>query len=76
MLGHVLRADASDPMFQVSFNQDYEVVTDDARRSGRPRHHFLEDNIMSVYWDLFEEIYDESDLIHRTNLIQASAHAF
>ena len=70
ILGHVMRADASDPMFQVSFNGDFEIVVADGRRSGRPRQHFLETNMEDVYWDLYEDIYDETDLVHRTNLIQ------
>ena len=53
ILGHVLRADGADPMYQISFNDDCEVVVADERRSGWPRQHFLEENIQDVYWDLF-----------------------
>ena len=70
ILGHVIRADATDPMSRVSFNDEYEILVAEGRRSGRPRQHFLEDNIQNVYWDLFEEIYDETDIVHRTHLIQ------
>ena len=69
ILGHVIRADPADPMSSVSFTDEYEVVVTEGRRPGRPRQQFLEQNIQSVYWDLFEELYDETDEQQRTNLV-------
>ena len=77
LLGHILRADIHDPMFEISFNREFEIVTVGTRRAGRPRQHFLESNIQDVYWDLFQDIYEEADLEHRCNLIgQANERKF
>ena len=72
ILGHVIRADREDPMFKVSFDSSYEIVVTDGRRVGRPRQHFLEENINDVFWDLFAQVYDEADMQHRTDLVQSA----
>ena len=77
LLGHIFRADLDDPMLEISFNSEFEIVAAQTRRTGRPRQHFLESNIQDVYWDLFEDIYDEADYQHRCNLIeQANSRKF
>ena len=69
LLGHVLRADPEDPMFCVSFNENIAIVADNTRRSGKPRQHFLETNLGRVYWELFEDIYDDNILCHREIIV-------
>ena len=69
LLGHIIRADEDDPMFQVSFDNDFQVIADTHRRSGRPRQHLLEQNLKRVYYEYYGETYDESNILHRENIV-------
>ena len=62
-------------MSHVSFDVDGFIISPLSRRVGRPRQQFLQDNLTSAFYELFDETYDEDDLNHRI-MIQGAAYAY
>ena len=63
LLGHVMRCDEADPMYQVTFaNEGFNGY--DYRRVGRPRGHWAETTIKETFSEIEELEYEREDIDH------------
>ena len=68
-LGHILRADHDDPLYQATFKDEGSFNVYAKNRVGRPRGHWAEDTMNKAMQQLANGEFDREDPIHYIYLI-------
>ena len=64
LLGHTMRCEEKDPMFQVTFKGDGSFSGYDVLRVGRPRGHWAETTMSETFWEMEENEFERENIDH------------
>ena len=72
LLGHVMRCENSDPLYQVTFKDEGGYKQFDHKRVGRPRGHWAEETMKETMEWMEGAEFDKEDIYHHIFLFSAA----